>query len=368
MTIGVSVAICTHNGAPRLPQALLHLAAQVVPESVPWEVLVVDNASTDDTAEVARRSWPSGAPAPMRIVPEPALGLGNARRRGLAEAMYELVSFVDDDNWVTPSWVAAAYGIMAHRSDVGACGGRTIAISERPFPTWFTSFQWAYAVGQQAESEGDVTESRGYLWGAGLTVRRSAWVQLTEAGFRPLCVGRRGKSLAAGEDLELCFALRLGGWRLWYSNELLLQHHIPESRLTTSYLRRLSRGFGAANAWLSHYHMSSMSQSRVLSMMSRDAWAYRLCSLSKRLAICTRNTVAPSISKTEELSRMVLRDMAYGELMEILAHPFGHSMAREYADEFKKNISENKRMNYTDPTHGALSSGHASSAIREVRP
>src|SRR6185437_5482655 len=66
--LGVSVVICTYNGAARLPRTLAHLAAQENTGAIAWEVLVVDNASTDDTAEVARRCWPAHAPAPLRIV------------------------------------------------------------------------------------------------------------------------------------------------------------------------------------------------------------------------------------------------------------------------------------------------------------
>ena len=89
--------ICSHKGAPRLSATLGHLAVQGAPAGLGWEVLVIDNASTNDTAAVARGAWPSAAPAPLRIVVEPRLGLGHARARGLTEARYEVVSFVDDD-------------------------------------------------------------------------------------------------------------------------------------------------------------------------------------------------------------------------------------------------------------------------------
>src|SRR5687768_534263 len=120
MVEGVSVVICTHNGAARLPAVLSHLAAQQA--EVPWEVVVVDNASTDDTAQVATRHWQAQA-APLRVVSEPQLGLSNARRRGLDAAAYPIVAFVDDDNWLAPDWVATAARLMAQLPDVGALGG-----------------------------------------------------------------------------------------------------------------------------------------------------------------------------------------------------------------------------------------------------
>jgi glycosyltransferase involved in cell wall biosynthesis len=82
---GVSLVVCTHEGATRLPAVLAHLAAQRVVAALPWEVVVVDNASTDGTAAVARAMWPTTAPAPLRVIAEPRPGVGHARLRGLDE-------------------------------------------------------------------------------------------------------------------------------------------------------------------------------------------------------------------------------------------------------------------------------------------
>lgn len=103
--LSVSIVICCHNSAKRLPDTLKHLLIQEVPDNLQWEVIVVDNVSTDNTAQVARSLWPDDAPAPLQVVSEPEPGLSNARKRGFMEAKYELVSFVDDENWLAPDWV-----------------------------------------------------------------------------------------------------------------------------------------------------------------------------------------------------------------------------------------------------------------------
>ena len=72
---------------------LAHLSVQKNIRGVSWEVIVVDNASTDNTIEVATRCWPSDAPASLRVVREPRIGLINARVRGFAEASYEMREF-----------------------------------------------------------------------------------------------------------------------------------------------------------------------------------------------------------------------------------------------------------------------------------
>src|ERR1700722_4190557 len=198
MPLGVSVVICCHNSAERLPKMLAHLSAQKVPAGVPWEVLVVDNASTDATAEVARQHWPKDARASLRVVGEPQPGLTHARERGFAEATGDIISFIDDDNWVCPEWVATVSDVMTTRTDVGACGGTGEAEPKTNLPWWFETFQGDFAVGPQGAEPGDVTWTRGYLWGAGLSIRKAAWSQLIEKGYRSLLPDRQGASLSAG--------------------------------------------------------------------------------------------------------------------------------------------------------------------------
>jgi glycosyltransferase involved in cell wall biosynthesis len=108
---GLSVIICSHNGVSRLQTTLAHLKVQE-PPARRWEVVLVDNSSTDNSAEVARSCSQDG-PAPLRIVEEARLGVRFARELGLAKANCAFLGFVDDDNWVASDWVRTAYSIMS---------------------------------------------------------------------------------------------------------------------------------------------------------------------------------------------------------------------------------------------------------------
>lgn len=243
--LGISVLVCAHNGAERLPGTLRHLAAQRTPPGLPWEVLLIDNASTDGTATAARALWPAGAPARLRVVSEPRPGLRLARECGFRESCWPLLVFIDDDNRIAPDYLARAAGIMARKPEVAACGGRAEPVCEVAPPAWFPNHAHAYATGPQGNPRGDEPGPRPQLWGAGLVIRRPALDALRAGGFRPLSMGRTEGRLDAGEDTELCLALRLAGWQLWYDPGLRLDHWIPRSRLEWRYLRRLTRGFGA---------------------------------------------------------------------------------------------------------------------------
>ncbi len=252
-SVDVSVVVPTHNGAALLPRTLAHIAAQRPPSGVTWEVIVVDNDSTDATSDVALATWPRDAPVGIRIVSEPQRGLSYAHLRGFAEASGELVSWVEDDNWISPDWVDLVWRTMTENPEVGACGGFNEPVCDGAEPAWFEAFGPAYATGGQGEG-GDVTEDRGYLWGAGLTVRRVAWQHLVGNGFMPLLVDRRGTAnYNSGGDAEICFALRLSGWRLWFEPALRLRHFLLEYRLEWRYLRRLMRGVGASTVGLDPY-------------------------------------------------------------------------------------------------------------------
>jgi cellulose synthase/poly-beta-1,6-N-acetylglucosamine synthase-like glycosyltransferase len=232
---------------------LTHLLRQSVDDKLIWEVIIVDNVSTDDTSDVANSIWPKTAPAKLKVVFEPKLGTAFARSRGLNEAKYDLVSFVDDDNWINTDWLRRVFEIMSRNRNIGACGGYNEFKCEVNPPSWFDKYKESYAVGPQAPETGDITEKRGYLWGAGLTIRRSAWMKIKNGGFTFGSSGRQGDNLHAGEDSELCFALRLSGWRLWYDSGLRLTHFIKTEKLTWKYLRCLQRGFGASSIWFDPY-------------------------------------------------------------------------------------------------------------------
>ncbi len=254
--LGVSVVICCHNSADTLAETLRYLAAQSIADNIPWEVIIIDNASTDQTVQVALDAWPQQYSTHLRIVQEPKLGLIYARYRGLAEARYEVISFIDDDNWVCSSWIQTVSEIMGGHPRVGACGGQNIPEFATPEPEWFGLSGKSYAVGSQGPaSGGDITWSRARLVGAGLTIRKAAWQQLVDNGFQSMLVGCQGKTLNRGEDTELCFALVLAGWHLWYEPRLVLRHFLTADRLHWHYLRKLRRGGGQATVGFDPYRL-----------------------------------------------------------------------------------------------------------------
>jgi glycosyltransferase involved in cell wall biosynthesis len=320
MPSGISIVVCCHNSARLLPETLRHLSAQKLSPGRSCEVIVVDNASTDTTAAVARECWPSDCQINLRVVLEPKLGLSNARRRGFAETQYETICFVDDDNRLEPNWVEIASDIMAQHPEVGACGGQIEADCEIARPSWFEDFQNHYAVGTQSERAGDITETRGYLWGAGLCLRRRAWQQVLDTGFDFLLSGRKGAALTAGEDAEMCYALRLNGWRLWYEPRLRMSHFITRERLKWNYLRRVSRGFGAATAGIDAYELAIKAEPGGRAGGLRRSWGWQTLATIKALLKTPIALLRAPLSPGEGDADVLQIETLWGRLGELLKH------------------------------------------------
>jgi glycosyltransferase involved in cell wall biosynthesis len=243
---GITIVICCHNSRSRVTAVLEHLLRQDAPATIGWEVLVIDNASSDATSEVARGAWPDSHPVPLRVVLEPNLGHTNARNRGIAEAKYDIISFVDDDNWVGPEFVRTVHSLMQERPEMGACGCRIEEVCEVDPPDWFNAFKLALALSPEDETYGWIGDPDKFLPGAGLSIRQDALRDIFAMGFTATLSGRTGKALTCGEDLELGAALRLAGWKLWREESVTMKHYMPAGRLTWSYMKRLHNGFGAS--------------------------------------------------------------------------------------------------------------------------
>ena len=249
MERGISIVICCYNSEFRVPKVLTYIQNQKFKSQLDWEVLVVDNASTDRTGVVAKQCWTMPG-VELRVVNEPNPGISHARRRGFEEAHFEIISFVDDDNWVEEEWIQKVYDTMYSDMEIGILGGFGTAAFEETPPAWFSSYEESYAVGPQGASSGERTTS---LYGAGLNIRKSTWDNLQENGFKFQLTGRKGNLISSGEDSELCLAVIFSGQKLFYRSDLTFYHFMPPGRLTWEYLMKLTGSFGRADAILMVY-------------------------------------------------------------------------------------------------------------------
>jgi len=240
---GVSVIVCCYNSAARIRETLSALARQEFRVMMDWEIILVDNASTDHTASLALSIWEQlQTGVDLRIVYEREPGLGNARNAGIREAAYSVALFCDDDNWLAPGYVEGVFRILEEDISIAACGGRGIPVFETGKPGWFDEYEEVFAVGSQ-----EINEEGGRLlnlYGAGLAVRIEALERLHLSGFMALMRGRTGSQLSSSEDTELTYAFVLMGYRLHYAHHLTFFHYLPAARLNLRYVKRIFSAFG----------------------------------------------------------------------------------------------------------------------------
>lgn len=249
MTVEVSVIIPTHNPHPeRLRRTLEGLRAQTLPADQ-WETLLVDNDSrppVDGTALAAL------APANLRVVREPQLGLSAARRRGLTAARGPLCVLVDDDNVLAPDYLANVIRLFAAHPTVGALGGRSDPEFESSPPAWMRQFDDLLAcrdlgsgaiisTGLPDKKVGRNEYPLCAPIGAGLALRREAAQLWLARADDTLFSDRRGKELSSSGDNEIVFNIMQRGWEVAYFPELSLRHLIPTGRTKVAYLARLNR-------------------------------------------------------------------------------------------------------------------------------
>lgn len=258
MKKGVTIIVCTFNGASRLPKTIQHISEQIVSQDIDWEVIVVDNASSDRSSEVALTEWLKYElkTVPIKVLNEKRAGKIYALEQAFACANFKFSIICDDDNWLATNYLETVYTILESNPLIGAVGGQGIAITDIPeLPDWFKSYEDGYATGKQGSQTGDVTE-RGHLWGAGLGTRTDLYKRMYE-GFPSLLTGRLGLELTAGEDAEYCQRVMLAGYSLFYDTRLIFHHYMPAARLTKEYRDKLFKGFVDSDKVLSQYYIAN---------------------------------------------------------------------------------------------------------------
>lgn len=223
----ISVIVCTRNGDRTLPACLQSLLAQNYPD---FEVLVIDDGSTDDTAEIVQRF------ERVRHHHQEHAGLSVARNWGARLATGSILAYTDDDCIAHADWLLHLSHAFAE-ADVVAAGGPNIP----PPPRNHVERVVAAAPGAPAHVLLNDTEAE-HLPGCNLAILKNALERI--GGFR-------AEFRAAGDDVDVCWRLRETGGRLLFVPGAMVWHH---RRLTVAAYLKQQRGYGHAEALLMKAH------------------------------------------------------------------------------------------------------------------
>lgn len=250
MNITWSIIVCSHNRAADLRANLPRLKLLDYPKDA-YEVIVIDNASTDATFDVA-------ASEGLICIREEQLGLSYARNRGIESSRGRFIAFIDDDAWPDPGWLKELEQGFA-KSGAGCVGGKVIpewAGTRKDWPDWVHPIlQAQYSVTRYGDAPSP-TKYPNIPAGTNIAFRSSVLAEI--GGFRP-DLGRRGACLISGEEGELCLRVEKAGHAVYYQPTAVVHHQIPETRLTEQWLLERCHWQGITSAIVERVSMPNRS-------------------------------------------------------------------------------------------------------------
>jgi len=279
----ISVVLCTHN--PRrdyLDRTLDSLEAQSL-NHAQWELILVDNASSERLEKVIDLSWHRRA----RVVRENELGLTPARLRGIRESSGEVLVFVDDDNVLASDYLSRVMEVTSSHPFLGSWSGSVEGEFESPPPEW-TRRYWGNLVIREAPRDAwsniywhDQTTPLG----AGLCVRRSVameYLRLHDDGIRKFRMDRAGQNLISGGDNDLSACAIDLGLASGVISSLHVRHLIPAERLTEEYLIRLVEGVAYSSVILHSFRPETRNGIKTKGIAGKAADVLRIARMSPR--------------------------------------------------------------------------------------
>jgi len=227
---------------------LASVSSLAIPAGVEADCVVIDNASTDDTAAVID-DFARLAAIPMRRVLEPRMGSSFARNRAVDETASDYIFFIDDDAVAERDWAVQLIDEMRRRDLDAACGMVLPRWSSAP-PKWLGPSLWVkLAVHDRSVIESAPASSAERLdnyFSANVGFKRSAFARFGK--FRE-DLGVVGGNPISGEDTELFARILAGGGTMGFVPRAIVHHLIPPERMTRAYLRRKSFAFGMGTAF-----------------------------------------------------------------------------------------------------------------------
>lgn len=250
--VKISVVVCTYNRSGYIEKCIESLIDQTL-HSSSYEIIVVDNNSTDDTLELCERFKELEN---FKYFMEPNLGLSYARNRGIKESRASIVAYTDDDAIVSEVWLEAL--LEAFKDDeVGAAGGPIFPIYESDIPDWFSDSLLPLFSCRDRGGEIFDLEPRIFFYGVNMAIRRDFLVK--SGGFR-VDLGRKGKSLLSDEELVIFTEIERAGYKKRYMPKAKVDHIVPKERLTMKWLLRRFYWMGKGQAIREGESLNSIGQ------------------------------------------------------------------------------------------------------------
>ncbi len=288
-SVEISLLIACYNGGRRIGTTLCSLLDQTL-SAERWEAVVVNNNSTDNTAEVVEAFIKAHPEVNIRLVSEPKQGLSHARNCGIDNSVGAIIAIIDDDEVASPTLLADYVEFFDSHPEVAAAGGRIVAHYPSGRPEWMTRYTERPIAGILDLGDEPIPFPTGrYFGGGNMALRRSAVERYGK--FNPE-LGRRGTTLLGGEEKELYGRLVAGGERVYYLPTAYIEHIIPPTKLSRSYFEAVCHRIGQSE------RIRTLEAGRVAYL---KRWCSELVKWCATLVLCTLHTLALRPSRARYL-------------------------------------------------------------------
>jgi glycosyltransferase involved in cell wall biosynthesis len=241
----LTIAIATHNGASTLPHVLEGYALAAAPPSG-WQLLLLDNASTDGTPELAKRF---AAHLPLVYLREARRGKNVALNAGIPRFAGDLVVFSDDDAVPSPDFLVRWSQVAPKYPGYTMFGGSIRPLWSCPPPPWVAGFgatvSIVYAITAAEQAEGPIQSD--LIWGPNMAVRREVF----DRGFRfDEGMGPQGRTYPMGGETSFTLRLSQAGYKGWFLPDIVVNHIIRPRQLEREWVRQRAFNFGRGRSRL----------------------------------------------------------------------------------------------------------------------
>jgi len=236
----ISAIICTYNRERYLKIALNALTKQTLSVKN-FEVIIVNNNSTDNTKEVCKEFALNNKNINVKYFEETSQGLSFARNKGIKESACPIITFLDDDAYIDKDFLKLTVDAFVKNPDVVALGGKILLDYETKKPAWSNPFLNSLLGYFNLGDKENEFKGKHYSRGSNMSFRKDIF---DKTGVFDVRLGRKGGNLQGSEEKELFERFKKNKYRILYVPDAIVYHWVPEQRTTKDFIRRQALGTG----------------------------------------------------------------------------------------------------------------------------
>lgn len=240
-TLQISIIICTYNREGYIVNALESLYNQTLNKSV-FEVIVVDNNSTDNTEKICHEYIQTHTNANFQYYNETKQGASFARNLGAEKALSPLLCFMDDDAIANPHYLERILYFFNTYPEANGLGGKIIPKYIPTEPKWMSYYVSSLVGNFDYSKQVTLFGKNKYPLESNMIVRKSDFEQV--GGFNTALPGVVGNLRIGGEGKEFFLKLKALGKKIYYDPQVCVEHIVEVKKLTKDYMYRVASGIG----------------------------------------------------------------------------------------------------------------------------